>query len=147
MSAYYDTGVLLPLYVEEMFTEKVSSLVERRNEAIAYNKLHEIEFENAANLKVFRREFAVEKLACILRHRDADIQAGRLVLRSIDWPQALERALRLIPKTTAEHGCRTLDVLHVAIAVAWDCTEFISADDRQLKAAAVAGLKPLDVKS
>lgn len=144
MSVYYDTGVLLPLYIEEAFSEAVTKLVEDRAEPIPISLFHEAEFENALRLKVFRRELTLVKLNGILAARDEDIQSGRLVRRPVNWPQVYEKARRLSEASTAKTGCRTLDVLHIAVAVKWGCEGFASADDRQLKAARMAGLNVLE---
>ena len=145
MKVYYDTGVLLPLYIEEAFSAAVTRLVEDRAEPIAVNLFHEAEFENAARLKLFRLEMSAERVKDILDARDEDILAGRLVRRPVNWPQAFEEARVLSAMSTAKTGCRTLDVLHIAVAVKWGCEWFASADVRQLKAAKAAGLKILEV--
>jgi predicted nucleic acid-binding protein len=56
-----------------------------------------------------------------------------------------EEARRLSEASTVKTGCRTLDVLHIAIAVKWGCEWFATADERQLKAARMAGLKLLEL--
>ena len=137
----------MPLYVEEAFSDKISALLERRREPALFNELHELEFENAVRLKVFRREFDQNTLTRILNDVNADIQGGRLLRRPVRWPQAFDVARRLSQTTTTHHGCRSLDLLHVAIAVHWNCREFVSADDHQLKAADEAGLGPVDLRT
>jgi predicted nucleic acid-binding protein len=69
---------------------------------------------------------------------------GLLLRRTVDWTAALAEARRLAEAHTAATGCRTLDLLHIAIARQWDCTEFLSLDDRQLRTAKAAGLAVVD---
>ena len=145
MTVYYDTGVLLPLYMQETFSEAVSDIVEKCAEPIAINLFQETEFENALRLKLFRRELNGAQIKGILADREADIQCGRMIRRPVNWPQVFEEARRLSDAFTGRTGCRTLDVLHIAIACKWGCESFVSADDRQLKAARLAGLKVLAV--
>jgi predicted nucleic acid-binding protein len=145
MRVYYDTGVLLPLYIEEVFSKAVTKIVEERAEPIPINLFHEVEFENAVRLKVFRRELTASKLNEILAARDEDIRGGRLIRRPVNWPLVYEEARRLSEASTVKTGCRTLDVLHIAIAVKWGCEWFATADERQLKAARMAGLKLLEL--
>lgn len=145
MKVYYDTGVLLPLYIEEAFSATASRIVEARGEPIALNLVQEIEFENALRLKVFRTEITAGRVTEILSARDEDIRVGRLVRRPVNWTQVFEETRRLSAVSTVKTGCRTLDVMHVAIALKWGCECFASADARQLKAARSAGLKVLDV--
>lgn len=145
MNTYYDTGVLLPLYVEEAFSEVLNRIVEERAEPIALNLIQETEFENAVRLKVLRREYSAARAKDILNARDEDLREGRLVRRPVNWSQAFEETRRLSGSVTVKTGCRTLDLLHVAIALKWGCTDFASADSRQLQAARMAGLKVLDI--
>ncbi len=145
MNVYYDTGVLLPLYVEEAFSAVVSRIVEERAEPIALNQVQETEFGNAVRLKVFRRELSIARAREIMRACDEDIRMGRLIRRPVNWGQAFDETRRLSECVTVKTGCRTLDLVHVAIAMKWGCDHFASADVRQLKAARLAGMKVLDV--
>jgi len=44
-------------------------------------------------------------------------------------------------------GCRSLDVLHVAAALIWKNSLFVSVDDRQPKSASMARLRVLDART
>ena len=147
MNAYYDTGVLLPLYVKEVFSEPITAWIESRHEAIPYNVFQQLEMETATRLKCFRGEIDSALMHAVIADRDEDVRRGRLISRPVDWVLAMEEARCLGAKATGHWGCRTLDLLHVAIAVQWRCTWFVSADDRQLKAARSAGLETVDVRT
>jgi predicted nucleic acid-binding protein len=147
MPAYYDTGVLVPLYVSEVFSDAVSSLVEDRREAILLNALQQLEFENSLRLKFFRGEIEERGCRAVLDKMRSHLQEGKLVLRSVNWVGALDAARRIAGTATARTGCRTLDVFHVAIAAQWGTEPFVSADDRQLRAARQAGLRTVDVRT
>ena len=56
MSLYYDSGVLVKLYVREEFSDAVARFLAERREAVVINDLHEIEMRNALRLKRFREE-------------------------------------------------------------------------------------------
>ena len=56
MPAYYDTGALVPLYVQEVLSDIVAAYAERRNEVIPLNAFQQRELENALRLKTFRGE-------------------------------------------------------------------------------------------
>lgn len=68
------------------------------------------------------------------------------MLRPVNWVDAWEKARELADRVSATTGCRTLDLLHVAIADLWKCVEFVSSDERQLKAARAAGMAVLHVR-
>lgn len=146
MDVYYDTGVLVALYVEETFSSSVNAFVEKCGEPIAVNLFLRLEFENAVRLKVFRRDIKAERARRVLQDLDDDLDCGRLYLHPLDWNEAFGKARVISSRSTAQVGCRTLDVLHVAIALQWGCGLFVSADVRQLDAAAREGLDPVDVR-
>ena len=56
---------------------------------------------------------------------------GRYVQAELLWRAALTRAADLSRKHTAELGCRTLDVLHVASALELKFKRFLTFDSRQ----------------
>jgi predicted nucleic acid-binding protein len=146
MNTYLDTGVLLPLYIEESFSDRITKIVEARSDPLPLNLFQEVEFENATRLKVFRREITPRHVTQIFKAWNDDIGAGRLIRRPVNWVQALDEARLLGTMVSVKTGCRTLDLVHVAIAVKWGCEWFVTADERQLKAAQAAGLKVLDVR-
>lgn len=147
MNIYFDTGLILPLYFEEAFSAVVNRFVETEKAPIAINLLHETEFENACRLKAFRGEMPMAKVDAVLDNRDADIAAGLLVRRPVNWIQVFEESRRMIAAGTARTGCRTLDVMHVAIALRWGFERFASSDERQRKIAKLAGLKVVNLEA
>lgn len=146
MNTYFDAGVLIPLYIQEKFSEPMTRIVEGYSRSIPVNVFQEIEFENAVRLKLFREDVTSSQVAEILKAWNEDIHAGRLVRRPVNWVQSLDEVRRLVGMVTVETGCRTLDLVHVAIAVKWGCDEFVTADDRQAKAAQAVGLTVVDVR-
>ena len=56
MSLYYDSGVLVKLYVREESSDTVARFVAARSEPVIVNDLHELETRNALRLKRFRDE-------------------------------------------------------------------------------------------
>ncbi len=146
MDAYYDTGILVAIYVQEVFSSTINTFIESRGKPIALNPLQRLEFENAVRLKGFRNDLDGKLLNRIFLDLKDDINCGRLVLRPTDWVGAFNSARSISRRTTAATGCRTLDLLHVAIAIQWDCSLFVSTDDRQLGAARDAGLETVDIR-
>ena len=146
MTVYYDTGVLVPLYVEEAFSDAITALVESRDEAVPFNLFHHLEMENAVRLKVFRNEMDSDRGRAVIRKIDSSVGDGKLARRHVNWVAALEKARDIGRKATVKAGCRTLDMMHIAITVQWRCVLFVTADDRQLRAARLAGLEALDLR-
>ncbi len=146
MNLYYDTGVLVALYVEEVFSSSINAFVEKQGVAITVNAFHRLEFENAVRLKVFRGDIQPERAKRVLCDVDMDVDCGRLVMRPLDWNEALDTARSISRRATAQVGCRTLDILHVALALQWGCGVFVSADARQLEASGREGLDTVDAR-
>lgn len=145
MHAYYDTGALIPLYLVEVFSSTVSAFVAARGEPIPMNAFQRLELENAIRQKVFRREIDVDQQNQVLSDAEADLNRGRFILRPVNWPAALDTARQIAARVTARTGCRTLDLVHVAVAVQWGCAIFVTADGRQFQAARREGLRAVDV--
>lgn len=147
MNVYYDSGVLMPLYFAEVFTGAICGFVLDRGEPIPLNLFQRLELENAIRQKVFRRDIDAEQQGRLLSDVEADLERGRLVLRPVNWIAALDHARQIGARVTAKTGCRTLDLIHVAIALQWGCSLFVTADDRQLAAAKLQGLETVDLRA
>ncbi len=147
MQAYYDTGVLVSFYICESFTEVISKYIENSGQAIPFSLFHRLELSNALYLNVFRGNLNEWQRGAVDQKIEDHIQMFRLVFRAVIWPDALLRARDIGKQTTATTGCRSLDLLHLAIAEQWGCSVFVSADARQLAAAGQMGLRTVDVRS
>jgi len=146
MHAYFDTGVLVPLYVPESFSDTMTAYLESHGEAIPLSLFQRLELENAFRLKAFRGEIEADRCLAILQKIESTANDGFLVLRPANWVKAFDKARSIGERVTAKTGCRTLDLIHVAIAVQWGCSIFVSADERQLAAAKAEGLRVVDVR-
>ncbi len=92
--------------------------------------------------KVFRRETPAATVAAALGDLETDIAAGLWRMPSlealIDVPP---RAEILGRRHVATLGTRTLDVLHVAVALVLQASTFVTGDVRQATLASAVGLK------
>ena len=144
MSLYYDSGVLVKLYVREESSDTVARFLATRGEAVVVNNMHELEIRNALRLKRFRDEIDDGQLAASLAMLDTDLAAGRLVRGRIDWPSVCAEAERLSAVMTADTGVRTIDLLHVAAALNQAASGLVSLDHRQRAAARASGLEVVE---
>jgi predicted nucleic acid-binding protein len=135
MNAYVDTGVLLKIYVLEPDSGPAAHLLESVGYAIAYSHLHELEMFNALHLKRYREEITPRQLAGSLRLIESDHAEGRLFRPNYELAKTFTRATDLAVRYSAKHATRSLDLLHVAIALELGCDQFISFDRRQRRAA------------
>ncbi len=147
MNAYYDTGAIVPLYVVEAFSAPLNAYLETRAEPIPFSGFHRLELENALRLKLFRGEIMEAEQLTVLATIEEHIGSGRLLVRPVNWVAALEKARECAGRVTARTGCRTLDLIHIAVALQWNCCLFVTADDRQLAAAKLQGLDTLHLRA
>ena len=140
MSLYYDSGVLVKLYVSEEVNDAVARFLAERREAVAINDLHDIEMRNALRLKRFREEIDDEQLAASMAMLANDLAARRLIRAGVDWQSVFAEAERLSAATTTGTGVRTIDLLHVAAALSQGATGLVSLDHRQRAVARLASL-------
>lgn len=139
MSVYVDTSFLASLYVLDANSPSAAARMKRAELPVSISSLGELELANAISLRIFREELTrPEAKAAFVLIRD-DIEAGVLRANAISIA-GLERAKRIARKRTPILGSRTLDALHVALALELRAKFFYTFDERQRRLAAAEGL-------
>lgn len=145
MKAYLDTSALAKLYYPEAESGRISRWVSRSNQPLLFTSIHELEIQNTFALKVFRKEIGVSQMKQALRLVENDLKGGLLLKPDVQWGELYAKAVRLSFQHTRKIGCRSLDILHVALASFLECSHFLSFDDRQMRLAKKTGLKPVSL--
>ena len=131
---YFDTGVLLKLYLPE------PRFVNDSSGKPPVNPLHELEMRSALRQKAGRGGLTQSERDALIDQVKNDITTGVRERMTASWPDVFASAEAL----SAAHGigtlCRSLDTLHVALALELGATEFCTFDLRQSRMAAAAGL-------
>ena len=127
---YLDTGALVKLYIIEPRSEWVQKQVSRQG-LIPLNPLQLSELTNAILAAEGRGIISIGAMQKTLRNLDQDIHAGRFARETPDWTGVWEQADQLARAHTQKLLCRTLDILHVAIARLTAADLFITGDKRQ----------------
>ncbi len=135
---YLDTGCFVKLYYPEADSAQVIAKIQGRS--ICYTPLHELEFVNALQLKVFFRNATAQQATAARALVETDLKSGVLTLAGGDWANLFREAVKLAEQHTGGIGCRSLDILHCATAKVLAATEFISTDARQKMLATAMGL-------
>lgn len=142
MNAYADTGLLISLYGRDAYSPQARSLTQRHKPTFVLTGFGEAEFANACQLCVFRRQWTSAEARLVRETFLSDIRAGVFQLEDVP-----DRIWSLTETLSEQHtpalGTRTLDVLHVAIALLIRPQAFCSFDERQRKLAQAAGLRVL----
>ena len=136
---YLDTSAFLKLYVKEAGSDLVQDQVFSQDEALPLWDLLHAELINAIRLKSFWGELDKDKGSILIGLIDRRLQTGQYFAPNIDRSD-LHNRFRRLSEHTADLGCRTMDVLHVACALQLSSDRFISFDERQRNLARQAGL-------
>lgn len=129
MIAYADTGFLVSLYGQDGHSAAATSLVKSRP-VFLLTPLGEAEFMNAIELQVFRKQWTRREAQSVRVEFEQHVAAG--VFRAEPFESAVwEKTLSLSRRYSAKLGTRTLDLLHVAAALALHPDVFFSFDERQ----------------
>ena len=140
MKGYFDTGLLVKLYILEANSHTAVKLVHDHQTPIIFTHLHETELQNAIRLKCFRGEITRREAQTAINTIRTDFSAGKLFRPSLDWPEIWHQANQLSARFAVQIGARTLDTLHVATATLLKTSKFISFDVRQRTLAKKTGL-------
>ena len=144
MTAYFDSSVLVAVYVAEVGSEAARRALSAEPQAPC-TPLHELEVRNAFRLQVGRKRITSREAAAVASQLDDDIAARRLVQVPIDLYEVFTRAEKLSERHSRRLLTRSLDVLHVAAALELSCGRFVSFDARQVRLAHAAGLEAIDL--
>lgn len=136
---YLDTGCLLKLYYPEPNSGAVAAAA--AGQQIVFSALHELEIVTAFQLKRFRGEATEEQTRRAMHLVRHDLAMGKLEPLSVDWPKVILNAAHLAQTHTAASGCRSLDLLHCALASEIEPVFFVSTDRRQIAVANEIGLR------
>jgi predicted nucleic acid-binding protein len=136
---YLDTGCLVKLYYPEPDSIAVARRVAGR--PIFYTPIHELELTNALNLKRFHKDAKAHQVTAALALIETDLSSGVLVAPAPVWQSHFQSAVHLSMSHTPTIGCRSIDILHCALAADLKAVEFISTDARQSRLARSMDLK------
>jgi predicted nucleic acid-binding protein len=134
LSAYADTSFLVSLYTPDANSAEAASRMRRIGLPLIVTPFGELELANALQLRLFRRELlAVKTRAAYSAFRD-DVANGVVAISPMP-EEVFAQALRLAQRWTRTFGTRTLDIIHVASALALGAEAFHTFDERQRRLA------------
>lgn len=135
MRPYFDSGVITKWYIPEPNTADALALRDRFDPPVWLTSLHRIELTAAWRLKVFRKEVPAFTITGVLADFHADVAQGIFITPSVQDAEVSRLAEDLADQYSAVLGTRSLDILHVAWALAAESTHFITGDERQARLA------------
>ena len=140
-TTYPDSSFLVSLVAKDTLSADAAAYMARTAEPLIFTPLHRIETRNALRNAAGRGEITASEQRTAFHRIDEDLREGLLVHTPVGWTDVFRRADELSEKHAATEGQRTIDLLHVALALETNAKTFLSFDQRQRKLAKAAGLK------
>jgi predicted nucleic acid-binding protein len=138
--SYADSSFLVSLLRVDDNHETAMRYMAQSGETLAFNPLHRVEVRNALrNAQAFGQISANERRLAFLAI-EQDLQAGLLIYSRVSWTDVFRLADELSDKHAGTEGQRTIDLLHVALALECGAKTFLSFDRRQRRLAKAANL-------
>ena len=139
--AYGDSSFLFSLVAKDSWTREATAYMVRAALPLVFTPLHRIELRNALRNAAGRGELTEQVCRGAFALIEEDLREGVLIRTQVEWTNVFRRADELSAKHAERAGQRTIDLLHVAIALEDDAEIFLSFDNRQRRLARAAGLK------
>ena len=139
MKIYLDTSALIKLYLVEAGSVLINGIISENAEPLPIWDLHIIEFHNALKLKVFCNELNEKEamhLSLLFNERK---KAGIYYTPELDREGHTDLCITYTD-FSAEIGCRSLDIMHVAAASLFRADRFLTFDAKQADLAEKSGL-------
>jgi predicted nucleic acid-binding protein len=140
MDVYFDSAIIVKLYVQETTSPNAIQLVRGYSAPYALTQWQALEVKNAIRLKAFRSEITPLELSQSITAFEQDVTTSRWQRPLYDIADVEQKTEELSASHSAMLGCRTLDIIHVAAALLIGVREFVTFDPRQAALARQAGL-------
>ncbi|MGD0536082.1 MAG: type II toxin-antitoxin system VapC family toxin [Verrucomicrobiota bacterium] len=141
MPAYADTSFLARVYTPHADSPKVLLWLQKAREPLPFTPLHRHELRHAIRRRVFRGEITPAQRNLAFQGIESDLADNILAHVPIPWTDTFRHSEELAGTHTERLGMRSIDLLHVGLALALKATEFLTCDTRQTALAKAAGLK------
>lgn len=138
--AVFRLGVLLKLYLSEPNSAEAVALVQEHGDLPPITALHRLEMNGAIGQKCGRGEITETERSAVLANLENDLATGVFAATRPAWAEVFAKAENLAAVHAATNLYRSLDTLHVALALEVGATEFCTFDRRQAVMAKAAGL-------
>lgn len=147
MKAYPDTSFLCAYYLQGVNTETALAYFDAYQPPLRISWMVQFEFVNGVRFEAFRNSADRTKGLSLglaigtLLDIENDISAGLVEILEFDSWEVRRIADELSEKYSTGGGHRSFDVLHVATAIHFGASEFLTFDGNQRKLAEAVGLR------
>jgi hypothetical protein len=147
VSVYFDSSVITKWYLPERDSAEALRVRDQFSPPSVLTHLHRVELTTAWYLKVFRKELAAATVDQALADLAEDVREGVWQPPRYDLGGVYTGAETLARQQAIRLGVRTLDILHVAAALALGARDFVTNDDRQGRLARTVGLNVVRLRA
>jgi predicted nucleic acid-binding protein len=146
MSCFPDTSFLCALYRTQVNSTRADHFMIGLSGTLGVSSLLLLEFRQSVRLQIRSHHndrtkgFPQTEGQQMLNDLQIDLNAGLLTTIPVDWAAVHQRAEALSSAHTLASGHRLADILHVATALHFGVTEFLTFDGNQKKLAEAEGL-------
>jgi len=146
---YWDTSVLLKLFVEESDSALFTALIEEAGATIHTSELSRLELVRAFWGKRLDGAIAKGAESALMRRFENEIELRRIILIPVgkEVQSQFEAVLKVCYAPQRPIRLRTLDALHLASALATRAKEIVCTDKRMREAAGALQIKTYPAKS
>jgi predicted nucleic acid-binding protein len=141
LTVYADTSVFVSLYLPDAHSKEAQKLMER-HPRVWLTPLHRVEWTHAIGQHVFQHKILLREAQAVYADFERDREAGVWIETSVS-ERAFDTCTAIARNRVAKLGVRTLDTLHVALALELKAAHFWTFDRRQAKLAEAEGLQAL----
>ena len=146
-----DTSFLCALYRQQANSEQAIATLEEIGAPIVVSCLLAYELRQAVRFQVFLRSrdakkgYSETEGLMMLAQFENDFESGVVIECGENWMNVAAEVERLSERHTMKRGSRSFDLLHIATAIHWQATAFLSFDALQREMAAEEGLNVVPV--
>jgi predicted nucleic acid-binding protein len=141
VECYADSSFLVSLYRKDHHQDAAKNFIARTRLVISLSPLNRVELRNALRNAQSFGQISEAELRAAFHQMEKDFAMGLLVHLPVEWMNVFRTADELSEKYARREGQRTIDLLHVAIALGCEAKAFLSFDQRQRRLAKAAGFK------
>jgi predicted nucleic acid-binding protein len=128
---YADTSFLASLYLQDGNSADAQRWFTANSQPILLSRLSELELSNACRLSVFRGWITERQSQIVLAAIEDDLRKDVLIRRAFEADEIFTLSQSLSSQHTLRNGNRTLDIMHIALAVHSELSTFATFDKRQ----------------
>ena len=141
MSVYADTSVFVSLYLPDAHSKKAQQQI-ASHPRVWLTPLHRAEWAHAIGQHVFQHKITPREAQSVYLEFERDREAGVWIEAGVP-ERSFDTCIAIARNRVAKLGVRTLDTLHVALALELKAVHFWTFDRRQARLAEAEGLKAL----